>query len=102
MRKGFALDDDRLKNLVPKTQIFHQNIIDAPETSWYFIFNEKWELFKGKLAEKQGHWQDVCQVSFLYAKICKRTCRSMFWSVVEKAFSQSARRILQKAFFKHA
>lgn len=37
-----------------KTQIFHQNIIDAPETSWYFIFNEKWELFKGKPAEKQG------------------------------------------------
>ena len=54
MRKGFALDDDRLKNLVHKTQIFHQNIIDAPETSWYFIFNEKWELFKGKLAERQG------------------------------------------------
>ena len=54
MRKGFALDDDRLKNLVHKTQIFHQNIIDAPETSWYFIFDEKWKLFKGKLAEKQG------------------------------------------------
>ncbi len=36
------------------TQIFYQNIIDASETSWYFIFDEKWELFKGKLAERQG------------------------------------------------
>ncbi len=40
--------------MVHKTQIFYQNIIDASETSWYFIFDEKWELFKGKLAERQG------------------------------------------------
>ena len=44
-------NDDFRQN---KTQIFHQNIIDAPETSWYFIFDEKCELFKGKLVEKQG------------------------------------------------
>lgn len=30
------------------------NADGAPETSWYFIFDEKWELFKGKLAERQG------------------------------------------------
>ena len=38
-------------------------------------------------------------VLFYMPKICTRTCRSMFWSVVEKAFLQSARHILQKAFF---
>ena len=54
MRKGFALDDDRLKNLVHKTQIFHQNIIDAPETSWYFIFGKNGNYFKGKPVERQG------------------------------------------------
>ena len=49
---------------------------------------------------------DKCGGNFKYNekgfKDCTRTCRSMFWSVVEKAFLQSARHILQKAFFKHA
>ena len=53
MRKGFALDDDRLKNLVHKTQIFHQNIIDAPETSWYFIFDENGNYLKANLLKSR-------------------------------------------------
>lgn len=36
-----------------KTQIFHQNIIDAPETSWYFIFDENGNYLKANLLKSR-------------------------------------------------